>query len=87
MFGPTLYVWAGIRERARCKYCRKPIVWLTTDEAKNLPFNIGFTVRETVRHPERHTRFDIVDRSDIHDCPQKREAKRETRQTKRPRLF
>lgn len=87
-FDPLVRVWAGLRQAGRCKYCRKPIVWLTTDEAKSLPFTAGFTVHETVTHPERQTQFHVVARSDIHDCQQKRDAKRAApRQTKRPRLF
>lgn len=67
----TVRVWADIREASRCRHCRRFIVWVTSDKGKHLPFNLGFTVRETVRD-ERRCRFDVLSFDDIHRCDQRR---------------
>lgn len=76
--GATVRVWVGrsFQSHGRCKYCRARVTWLTTDLGKALPFDSGFTVREQVTDPVKETKFDIVATSDIHDCPEKRRAKR-----------
>lgn len=63
----TVRVWQGIRDAGRCRDCRKPITWLTTDAGRKLPFDHGYTARETVR--DGHGRvWEIVSFDDFHKC-------------------
>lgn len=81
----TLRVWAGIRGHGRCRYCRKAIVWLTTDRGQQLPFFTGFVVRETQTHEPTGAQYHVVARVDLHDCEERRTAR--AAQRGRPRLF
>jgi hypothetical protein len=72
----TVRAWAGSVRAGRCRYCHKAVMWLTTDAGKDVPFDLGFTVRETVRHPKSRARFLVLDRDDRHDCPERRDRKR-----------
>jgi hypothetical protein len=68
----TIRAWAGSARAGRCKACRKPIVWVLTEGGKHYPLDLGFTVREVVRHPETGARFLVLARADRHDCPARR---------------
>lgn len=74
MVSYTVRAWAGSARAARCKYCRRSIVWVTTDDGKVVPFDLGFTVRETVTHPTTRARYVVLDRADRHDCAARRRA-------------
>lgn len=71
-------MWATVRaclgsaRAGRCKFCHKPVVWIVTDAGKNLPMDLGFTVREIVRDPRTGIRFQVLDKDDRHDCPARR---------------
>lgn len=81
----TVRAWAGSARAGRCTYCRKPIVWVVTERGKHVPFNLGFTVRETVTHPTTRVQFVILDRDDRHDCAARREQRANTRSHAAPR--
>ena len=72
----TIRAWAGSAQPGRCKYCQRAIVWVMTDAGKSCPFNLGFTVRETVRDPRRgRAKFLLLDRHDRHDCQERTDAR------------
>lgn len=73
----TVRAWAGSARPGRCTYCHRPFVWVVTDKGKYLPFDLGFTVRETVVDPRTRAQFVVLDRSDRHDCLERRAARRE----------
>lgn len=72
----TVRAWEGSARAARCRHCRRRIVWVLTDENKSVPFDVGFTIREIVRHPETLATFLVLHRDDSHDCVEGRLARR-----------
>jgi hypothetical protein len=68
----TVRAWAGSARAGRCKWCRRPVVWVRTDAGKAMPFDLGFTVREIVTDPRTRARFTVLDRDDRHDCAARR---------------
>lgn len=71
----TIRAWVGSARAGRCRYCRRPLVWVITDRGKSVPFNLGFTVREIVTHPRTRARFTVLHRDDVHDCAERRAAR------------
>lgn len=61
----------GSARAGRCRYCRKGVVWVVLEDGKRVPFDIGFTIREIVTHPETRRRYLVLDRADRHDCPKR----------------
>jgi hypothetical protein len=71
----TVCVWAGIREKGRCKRCRQPILWLTRmDTGKSLPFTPAVTVLSRGLD-EREIGFVRVSFADVHRCAAKKRAR------------
>jgi hypothetical protein len=77
--------WQGIARRSRCRDCRKPMVWRTTDQNKQLPFQPEAKPVRVDVHPEKGTRFDVLPASALHArvCPS-RKAAPTRRRTPRP---
>lgn len=67
-------MWATVRavhgsaRAGRCKWCRKRIVWVTTQTGKNVPFDLGFMVQEVVTDPRTGMHVAVLDKDDRHDC-------------------
>jgi hypothetical protein len=68
----SVRAWAGSGRPGRCKWCRRAVVWVITDKGKHVPFDLGFTVRDTVTHPGTKAAFVVLDRDDRHDCVERR---------------
>ncbi len=68
MKGFTVRAWAGSARPGRCRWCRRAIVWVTVETGANMPFDLGFTVREVVTHPVTMARFIVLHRDDRHTC-------------------
>jgi hypothetical protein len=60
--------WAGSAKAGRCGYCRQAVMWLTSDAGKQLPFELGFAVRETVTDPRNGGRYLVLNKTDRHRC-------------------
>lgn len=71
----TVRAWAGSARAGRCKDCKRAIIWVVTEKGKYLPFDLGFTVRDTVTHPVTQYRFVVLDKADRHDCAERRAAR------------
>lgn len=69
----TVRAWAGSARPGRCKYCRRAMVWVLTDEGKSVPFDMGFTIREIVTHPETQARYLVLSRDDKHECAERKQ--------------
>jgi hypothetical protein len=86
-FQSTVCVWAGLRQKARCKRCRQPIVWLTRmDTGKSLPFAPGFTVLNHGRD-HREAAFQRVSFTDVHRCAAKKRPTARRRAAAQGRLL
>lgn len=71
----TVRAWAGSARAGKCKYCKRSFIWMITERGQYLPFDLGFTVRETVTHPTTGATFVVLDRADRHDCAERRAAR------------
>jgi hypothetical protein len=71
----TVRAWAGSARAARCRDCRRPIVWVIREDGAYRAFDMGFTVRETVTHPTSRAQFVVLDKSDQHDCKERRKRR------------
>ena len=67
----TVRAWVGSARPGKCRYCRRPVVWVMTDEGARMAFDLGFTVREVVTDPRTGVKFTVLDRDDKHDCRKK----------------
>lgn len=63
----ALRVWAGISDKARCKWCREPIVFRTTDRGKLMPMKPTATAI-AVHQDERGRTWETLNWSDVHRC-------------------
>lgn len=72
----TVRAWLGSARPGRCKWCRRAIVWVMLDTGQPMPFDLGFSVREIVRHPKTQAQFLVLMRDDRHDCPERRAARK-----------
>jgi hypothetical protein len=68
--------WAGLTRPGRCAWCHHKIVWVITEQGKYLPFDLGFTVREVVTHPQTGGQFLVLSRDDRHGCAERRAARK-----------
>lgn len=64
-------VWADIASAAKCKWCRRPIVFRTTDRGRQLPFNATATPYDAVSIDDAGRRWEMLRTDDIHKCEQR----------------
>lgn len=83
----TYRCWQGMVKRARCKFCRRPVVWRISDEKKNLAFDPDAPVLRVDVHPEKLTKFDVLEATHLHSrtCPHRAERAAAARKKKRER--
>jgi hypothetical protein len=70
-----ILVWAHMREDAKCRFCKRPIVWrVNRATGKSLPFDPGAFVFHTERDEVRGLQFELLSRDNLHfvTCPRHR---------------
>lgn len=79
----TFRVWKFV-ERRRCRWCRRPVAWRTTDQGKRLPFEPNANVLRVDEHPETGIKYDVLEASQLHSrhCP-KRDAQQAAKKAKK----
>lgn len=77
-------VWK-FQEKRRCRWCRRPTIIRTTDEAKRFAFEPGAPVIRVDEHPVTLVKFDVIDAAHLHSrkCPKRNERAAENRKKKR----
>lgn len=63
-----LRIWANSANRARCRRCRQPIVWVIDADGKSRPFSpLAKPLRR--EKDDRGRAFDIFEPTSFHACP------------------
>lgn len=64
-------VWAFMASAAKCRWCRKPIVFRTTDRGRSIPFNATATPYDAVSKDDAGRSWEMLRTDDIHKCDQR----------------
>lgn len=56
-------VWKGLMKVGRCRRCRGRILWVTTDQGKQLPFDGRVQPLRVDVHPVTLARFEVYEAS------------------------
>lgn len=69
--GRLVRVWADLATGAKCKWCRKPLVWrITFDKGWKVPFNATGT-SYGVEKDDNGRKIETLCWDDKHNCPER----------------